>query len=270
MIDIHIHVLPGIDDGVKSLDEAVACCRIAYADGSRILIATPHMKEGSYINELEDVRAAARELQERLDAERIGLRILPGSEVYFAPGLVEGIRERRIATLADGLRYLLLELPFQQHPVKLEETIFGLKVAGITPILAHPERIRYFQEDMDRLERMVRLGALSQLTTTSLTGGFGRKVEQLSLEMVRRRLVHFLASDAHDRRNRPPVISAAAGRLARLIGEEEARKTIESNPAAVVSGEPIDTPEPLGSEEAIAGDSMLSRLWNRLTARDRA
>jgi protein-tyrosine phosphatase len=267
VIDIHSHVLPGIDDGVKSMDEAIEFCRIAYEDGTRTLIATPHMKEGFYDNPLEAVRQHVAALEERLDAEGIGLRILPGCEAYFSAGLVEGIREGRIATLADGKLYLLLELPFQQQVVGLEETVFNLKVAGITPIMAHPERIRYFQEDLDRLESVLRQGALSQLTSSSLIGRFGRKVEAVSLEMVRRRMVHFLASDSHDLSYRPPRLSAAVERLSELVGEEAARATVDANPSAILQGKTIEAEEPSGQPDGSSPRSGLARFWNRLTSR---
>jgi protein-tyrosine phosphatase len=265
MIDMHIHVLPGVDDGIKNSEDAVECCRLAAADGTSEIIVTPHMKEGFYLNERSRVLAAAAELQERLDREGVVLRVLPGSEVYFAPDLVSGVRDGRLATLADGGRYLLLELPYTQHPVGVDETIFNLKVAGITPIMAHPERIRWFQEDLGRLDRAIRLGALSQLTTTSLTGGFGSKVEEIALEMVRRRMVHFLASDSHDRQYRPPRLSAAVARLTALAGEETARRAVQDHPLAVIRGEPIDPPDPIDAGGG-GGDrpSALSRFWRRL------
>ena len=268
MIDMHIHVLPGVDDGVKTLEDALACCRLAAQDGTTDIIVTPHMKEGFYLNERARVVAAAAELQEQLDREKIPVTVRPGSEVYFAPDLPQGIRSGRLATLADGGHYLLLELPYTQHPVGVDETVFNLKVAGITPILAHPERIRWFQEDLDRLERALRHGALSQLTTTSLTGGFGSKVEEISLEMVRRRMVHFLASDSHDANYRPPRLSPAMQKLTAIAGEEVARRAVRDHPLAVIRGEPIEVPEPLPAGGGPGRPGGLSRLFRRWSSRD--
>lgn len=266
MIDIHCHVLPGIDDGVKTMEECVEFCRMAREGGTRTIIATPHMKEGAYSNEREKVLERVAELNERLERESVELRILPGSEVYFDAGLVEGIREGRLATLADGRSYLLLELSFTQSPVKLEETLFELKVAGITTVLAHPERIRYFQEDLERLDRAVRMGALSQVTSSSLTGRFGGKVKGISEEMVRRGLVHLVASDAHDLKYRPPRIGSAAKRLAELAGEQAASNAVEGFPQRIVEGLSIEPPEP-ARDGGGSSRSALSRLWGRLTSR---
>jgi len=264
MIDIHCHVLPGVDDGIKQVEDAVAFCRIARADGIRVLVATPHMKEGFHVNELAAIRVKVGELQARLESEEVDLRLEVGSEVYFCADLLQGIRERRLATLADGNRYLLLELPYDQHPVKVEETVFALKIGGITPIFAHPERVRYFQDDLDRLERVVRQGALSQLTATALTGGFGSKVEGLSLEMVRRGLVHFLASDAHDLKHRPPVLSAARERLASLAGEEVARAAVEGHPRAVLEGRPVEPAWLLERLDDSSRPSAFGRMLRRM------
>lgn len=263
MIDIHSHILPGIDDGFKTMEESVAGAIHAWRDGTKIIIATPHMKEGFYDNDLSRIRLAVEEMRSRLLEEKIGLELAVGSELYHAAGMVSGIRSGRLATMGETGRYVLLEFPFQQAPVRAEEAIFDLKVAGITPIIAHPERIRYFQEDLDRLERMVRQGALSQLTTSSLTGHFGSRVEALSLEMVRRRMVHFLASDHHDLRYRPPGLSRAFERLAQLVGREQALETVDANPAAVLRGDPIQAAEPLGAGRTGGGGGLLSRLFAR-------
>ncbi|MDQ7086823.1 MAG: CpsB/CapC family capsule biosynthesis tyrosine phosphatase [Acidobacteriota bacterium] len=124
--------------------------------------------------------------------------------MHLGPRLPERIAEGRLLTYGDRRRHLLLECPYRTRPVRLEETIFELKVAGVTPVLAHPERIRYFQEDLSRYEEMVRLGSLGQMTSSSLLGVFGKPIQALSEKLVRRGLVHVLGSDAHDTEYRPP------------------------------------------------------------------
>src|SRR5262245_17281433 len=167
MIDCHSHVLPGIDDGTKEIDEAVAFCRLAAERGTEVLIATPHHKTGSYANPRPRVLERVEDLQKRVDAAGIKLRIAPGCEIFVDTGLAERVRSGELLTYGDAGRYILLEFSFQQYPVNPEDLIFKLRLASITPVIAHPERIRYFQEGMDRLEALVRLGALAQITTSS-------------------------------------------------------------------------------------------------------
>lgn len=245
MIDTHCHLLPGIDDGAPDDAAALAMARIAVEDGVRTIVATPHSREGDFPNERPRILSRLAQLRVLLEQEKIPLELRPGSEVHLAAGLVEGIHSGRLLTYDDGGRYILLECPYRTRPIRLDETIFELKIAGITSVLAHPERIRHFQEDLSRYEEAVRLGALGQLTSSSLVGVFGRTIQQLSEEMVRRRLVHILASDAHDGEYRPPRLAAARERWAQLGGEESARLATETHPLALLEGSPIQPPPPL-------------------------
>ncbi|MBP7147183.1 MAG: hypothetical protein KBD01_06540 [Acidobacteria bacterium] len=260
MIDTHIHILPGLDDGAPDDEAALEMARIAVEDGVTAMMVTPHMREGDYLNEKPEVLERVAEFRELLQREGVALRVEPGSEVHLGPRLVERIQEGRILTCGDAGVYLLLECPYRTRPIRLEEIIFELKLAGITPVLAHPERVRFFQEDLPRYEEALRLGALGQLTSSSLLGTFGKSIQELSEKLVRRRLVHVLGSDAHDRRYRPPRLAAARRRWAELDGEESARRAVEDWPLALLRGEPIEPPPPL-AEERPPG------LWERLFGR---
>ncbi len=261
MIDIHTHILPGVDDGVETEDEAVAFARVAVADGIRTLVATPHCKDGFAVNERPGVLAAVARLRDRLAAEAVALEVLPGAEVHLCPDLPERVRDGRAPTLADNGRTLLLELSTSQYPVDLESLVFHLKLAGIIPVLAHPERIRYFQDDVRRYESAVRLGAYGQLTAGSLTGTFGEAAQEFSEELLQKRLVHVLASDSHDARDRPPVLSRAAAAVASALGEPEARFLCEEGPGALIDGREPEWP-PRSEAPERRRSSWLSR-WFR-------
>ena len=261
MIDLHTHILPGVDDGVKEEDEAVEFARAAFADGVRTLVATPHSKDGFFENGRAEVLAAVERLQGKLREAGIGLTLLPGAEVYIAPDLVERVKDGRALTLGDNGKTLLLELSLSQYPMELQNLVFSLRLAGLVVLFAHPERIRYFQEDVRRWEEMVRLGAYGQITTGSVLGTFGEDAQDFSELLLRRGLAHVLASDAHNLRGRPPILSRAVEAVAAIVGAEEARKMVSDRPRALLDGRDPEPPPVL--ERQASKRSLLSRLFGR-------
>jgi len=247
MIDLHTHILPGVDDGVQTEDEAVEFARVAWADGTRTVVATPHCREGFFFSDRAAVLSGVRTLQARLEREGVELRVVPGAEVHICPDIPERVRDGRAPTLADNGKCLLFELSLSQYPVSLEELLFSLKLAGLEVLFAHPERVRYFQDDPLRWEEMVRMGALGQITTGSILGQFGGDTRDYSERLVREGQVHVLASDGHNVRGRPPTMSEALGLVAGWVGEERARSMVEDVPRALLEGRrpdipPLDTP----------------------------
>lgn len=243
MIDIHSHILPGIDDGVTTEDEAVEFARMAVADGIETIVATPHCKEGFYENGRDEVLPAVERLRERLSAEGIPLELLPGAEVHIAPDLVERVRDGRAPTLANNGTTLLLELSLRHYPVELENLVFELKLAGIEPVFAHPERIRFFRDDPRRYETLVRQGAVGQITTGSILGVFGSDIREFSEELMVKGLVHVIATDAHNVRGRPPVLGETLDVATEMVGEARARAMVDSAPAALIAGKLPELPE---------------------------
>jgi len=261
MIDLHTHILPGVDDGVKTEEEALEFARMAVADGTRVLVATPHCKEGSWINDRPAVLEQVAALRERLAQEGIPLKVEPGAEVHLCPDLPERVRDGRALTLADNGRTLLLELSLNQYPVDLENLVFQLKLAGIETLFAHPERIRFFQDDISRYEAVVHLGAWGQITTGSVTGQFGRRAREFSEEVLRKGLVHVLASDSHNLSGRPPLLSEARAALVPLIGEERARAMCEDAPRALLDGKQPELP--LIDDAPVRRRSVFARWFRR-------
>lgn len=260
MIDTHCHILPALDDGAKDVEFSVSMARVAVADGIEKILATPHMREGDYLNERPKVLEACGLLRQVLKERGIPLEVLPGSEVHLGPRLVERIGEGRILTYNDRGVHLLLECPYRNRPMRLPETVFELKVAGITPILAHPERIRYFQDEPGRYEELINQGSLGQLTTSSLVGTFGNTIKKLAEEWVERGLVHLLGSDAHDLEYRRPQIAAARDRWAALTDAGDARRATETWPAALCVGAPIEADPPTPPRRS---RSWMSRFLGR-------
>ena len=265
MIDTHCHLLPGLDDGAPDDAVALAMARAAVADGVTAIAATPHMREGDYLNERPKVLEAVARFRELLGREGVPLAVEPGSEVHLSARLAERLAERRILAYGDRLpadgrpAYVLLECPYRTRPIRLDETAFELMLAGFVPVLAHPERIRWFQEDPARYEALVARGVLGQMTTSSLLGTFGKKVQALAESFVRRGLVHVLASDSHDTEYRPPRLSEARRRWADLAGETSAEAATVGIPRALVEGRPVEVapprpePKPRGLWERLRG-----------------
>lgn len=267
MIDLHNHLLPGIDDGAKEVEETVEFLRILARDGVTHVTATPHMKPGVYDNSREDIfrtveivrRAAAS------DPEASRVTLLPGAEVYYTADVVDRARRGDLMSVADGGKYVLLELPYQQVPMRVDETIFQLRLAGLTPIMAHPERVAYYLEDFERVEASVRLGALTQVTGSSIIGRFGSKARDFAHRMIDRNLAHIVATDSHDVRYRPPILSEARETVARLAGPEAARAMVEDLPRAVLEGREAQVPEPASAPRRRG--SLLRRIAERLSGR---
>jgi len=261
MIDLHTHILPGIDDGVKTDEEALAFARMAQDDGVKTMVATPHCKEGFYDNGRDDVLAHVERLKGLLAAEKIELDLLPGGEVHICPDLVDRVRDGRAPTLADNGKTMLLELSLSQYPVELENLVFQLKLGGIEPLFAHPERIQYFEDDMTRYEALVAQGITGQITTGSILGRFGNTAKEFSEELLRKGLVHVLASDAHNVRGRPPLLSEALEAMVPFVGEPRAAAMVDSIPRALIAGRQPEFPPVEGTVSRKR--AFFSRLFRR-------
>ena len=243
MIDLHTHILPGIDDGARSLAEAAEMGRLAAADGCTAMVATPHQRRGAWENtdpaRLEALRA---QVQEKVrEAVGPGFEILSGGEIHVWPDLlsaVDRLPESGVMPLA-GSRCLLLEFRGSEPPEEAGNLVHELAVAGWQPILAHPEFVPWMAEDLAVLERLCSLGALAQVTAMSVTGDFGPRPMTATHRMLEEGLVHFVASDCHGPRRRPPGLSRARQLIASRWGEDFARQLVAENPAAALAGRPL-------------------------------
>lgn len=240
MIDLHIHILPGLDDGAGDVTESVDMCRIAFADGVRTMVATPHMGGAYQYDRRDEVLKAVEELNARLQEEEIGVAVLPGGDVHIDRNLIRLVEERKVLTVNDAMRYVMVELPSQITLPNLWGWMYEVTLAGYTPILTHPERSIGAPRNREVVREWVERGGLVQMTAMSLTGGFGRKVRRCAEELVMLRLVHILASDGHSTSMRPPLLSKAVEAAASLVGERDARKLVEDHPAAIIAGEDIN------------------------------
>lgn len=197
MIDIHCHILPGIDDGAASFTDSIAMANAAVEQGIDTIIATPHHRNGKYNNVKSDILAYTEELNTMLQRENIPLTILPGQETRLNGDMLTDLEQDELLTL-NHTRYLFVEFPFDHMPRYAKRMLFDLQVAGYTPVIVHPERNRDILEHPSILYDLVHKGALTQVTAGSLTGEFGKKIQKYTNQLIEANLAHFIASDAHN------------------------------------------------------------------------
>jgi protein-tyrosine phosphatase len=227
VIDLHSHVLPGLDDGAADLDEALAICRAASDDGIEVLAATPHVRAHDYPTTAEQMEAAFASLAAA--AEGI-LRLVPGGELDLEE-LRRPVEELRRFALAGNPRYLLVETPYLGWPLEIGDRFFELRASGITPVLAHPERNADVQQRPELLEPLVSTGTLVQVTAGSVDGRLGRRARSAVAALLERELVHLIASDGHA----PSVRAIGMRAAAESLGDEElARWLTVDVPRAIV------------------------------------
>jgi len=233
MIDLHSHLLPGVDDGSPDLEVSLDMARIAVADGIRIMACTPHISPSLYENDGAQIREAVAALAERLLEAGVDLYLVTGADVHLAPKLIQRIRSGQVPTVADS-RYFLLEAPHHVAPPRMEEVIRGFRSAGYVPILTHPERLSWIDAHYGYIKRMTAAGAWIQLTAGSITGAFGHQPRYWSERMLDEGLVHLIATDAHNTGRRRPAMSKAREAVAARLGEAEAENLCFARPLGIV------------------------------------
>jgi protein-tyrosine phosphatase len=236
VIDLHCHILPGLDDGAATIDESVVLARAFKQVGIDVAVATPHIREDHPFDPAE-IGPRARGLEEALAGEGIELRVVAGAEVAISR--VRDLSEETLRTLClgDG-PYMLVESPYTHATTVLEDTLFDLQVQGFRPVLAHPERAPSFQQDLDRLARLVDRGVLCSVTAASMIGTFGGTVREFTALLFQRGFVHNVASDAHNPVRRPIDLLAGFEVLDRELPglADHARWFTVTAPQAILAG----------------------------------
>ena len=241
-VDIHCHLVPGIDDGSKSWEQSLAMARMAVADGIRTVVVTPHQL-GSYTHNYGQlIRLRTTELQQFLETHQVPLRILPGADVRIESGMVKMLRAGQVLTLGDHGKHVLLELPHELY-FPLEDVLDELQRAGLVGILSHPERNQGLLKQPRLIEPLVRRGCLMQVTCGSLLGTFGPACQEMAEWVMEQGLVHFLATDAHGPTARRPLMRRAFQLAQELVGRDCALDLCCRNPAAVAAGQAVKVRE---------------------------
>jgi len=246
LIDLHCHILPGIDDGPADIGESLDMARQAVLDGIHTVVATPHSRNGMYVNSNGDICRQVREINRVLQDAGVPLVVLSGAEEHIRPDMLHAGMSDHISTLNNTGRYILVEFPYMTVPHGAREMLYRMKQRGMTPVLAHPERNTAIQRNIEILYPFVESGCLTQITAMSLTGDLGEPAKACAYRMMELRLAHVIASDAHSAGNRRPKLSSAVAVAAELLGSrQEAENMVIHTPQAIISGQAVHLQDPI-------------------------
>ena len=239
MYDLHAHILPALDDGATSEDVSLEMAAVAARSGTSVIVATPHMKDVNECSSVAKAKALCSDLASKIRGGGTDLELVMGMETHVVPELPEMLKDGRALPI-NGTKYALVEMPFFGHPNYLEETLFGVQILGIVPVLAHPERIELVQQRPEILRDFVGRGMLSQITAGSLLGDFGSDVRRFTEDLVRNELAHLIASDCHFPDGpRSPGLTAGLDAAAKLVGRDRALMMVDDVPRAILEGRTV-------------------------------
>jgi protein-tyrosine phosphatase len=257
MIDIHCHPLPETDDGAASFDVAVEMLKMAATDGVTHVVATPHCNYRYEFNPQEN-QCKASKLQAAVGEQP---KILLGCDFRLSYENLGRLAKEGSSFSIHGSRYLLVEFNDHFIPDQMDQVFYDIQVIGFTPVMTHPERNPVFKQKPEILYRWVSRGCLAQITAMSYTGGFGRTAQRLTEKWLDENLIHFFASDAHDTKRRPPILSHCYRKLAEAKGEQVADLIMKQNPKAVIEGKPLPpNPAPIGPKSGKGKKGVFSFL----------
>ncbi|MDX2306660.1 MAG: CpsB/CapC family capsule biosynthesis tyrosine phosphatase [Hyphomicrobium sp.] len=233
MIDLHSHILPGIDDGAPDLATSLAMARMWVDQGVTCVACTPHILPGVYHNTGPAIRTSVDRLQTALLEAGIPLTLVTGADNHVVPDFADGLRRGHLLSLADTA-YVLVEPPHHVAPTRIEDFFFGLMVAGYHPILTHPERLTWIEQKYDIMARLADAGVWMQITSGSIRGAFGRRPKYWAERMLSEGRVHILASDAHNTVHRRPDLAQGRDAAAQIVGPAEAERLVLHRPRGVL------------------------------------
>ena len=239
MIDLHCHILPGIDDGAQTLEDSLAMAEVAVANGITYILCTPHHNNGRFENPKYEVMEHVSKLQEEFDKRNIPLTLFEGQEVRLTGETIPDLLSDRLLTVDSDDKYLLIEFPSSDVPSFSEQVVFELVSKGVTPIIVHPERNAVFLEDPNLLIPFLEMGCLAQLTAPSYIGVFGKKIQKMAKLMIKHNMVHMIATDAHNVNKRTFCLKEAYKRLGKDFGKNKVEE-FQQLAKDLINGEQVE------------------------------
>lgn len=234
MIDIHSHLIPNVDDGAKSPEETIELIKEAREAGITDIILTPHYIINSYEQNAETLILLKDKLQQIINSENINVNLHIGMEVYITDNLVEILKQNKILTLADS-KYLLMELPLNTNVQYLDMVIFRLIENNIIPIIAHPERYKFVQEDPSKVRELIDSGCLIQSNIGSILGIYGKKAKKIIKYLLKNDLINFIATDTHRKNTIYPLLQKGIKKIEKITGKEKAEELTNLNAQRILN-----------------------------------
>ena len=235
MIDLHSHLLPCIDDGASSLADSLQLARMAVADGITHITLTPHIHTGRFDNDISTITPAFSSFRQAVEAANIPLTLAIAGEVRISDELLMLVPQKKVPFLGEwqGKKVLLLELPHSHIPPGTEKLVKWLLAQNIVPMIAHPERNKDILRNIDLILPFVEMGCLFQVTAMSMSGDFGKESEQRSIQLLEKGWITILATDAHNMKHRPPVLSKGYEAAKQIVGEATAKALVLDTPRLI-------------------------------------
>lgn len=242
MLDLHCHILPGVDDGALTLDDSLAMAEKAISQGITHLMCTPHHNNGKYSNPANQVIEQVARLQQELDQRNLNLTLLEGQEVRITGTLLEDIAKGDILFTDLDDTYILLEFPTGEVPAYTEQLFFQLLSQGHTPVIVHPERNAVFRKDPNELIPFLEMGVLTQLTAPSIVGVFGKEIQKTAKQMLKNNMLYMVASDAHNLRQRGFYLKEACEIIRKEYGQSKVDEMMQMA-KDLVNGDAVKKPQ---------------------------
>lgn len=243
-VDIHNHILYGIDDGPDNIKTSLEMLKIAKEEGIGKIIATPHFIYRAINNTSKNIKSKFTEFEKIIAEQGVNIEMYPGSEVFISPETSSQVMDGTVCRLNDS-KYILLELPMLSIPNYVKDVLFQLQLQGYKPIIAHPERNKVFQEYPNELYKLVERGILTQVNSSSINKLYGRSLEKVAMEFIESKLVHLIATDAHTCRGRSPRMIHAYERVRKTCGNIIANNLFENNGTAIIENRDFQTETPI-------------------------
>lgn len=268
MIDIHTHILPNIDDGSKSIEETFNLIKEAKSVGFDSIVLTSHYMEGYYETNSPEREVWLNAIKENVEAKNIDVKLYLGNEIYMSENIIKLLEEGK-ATTMNNTSYVLFEMPLNAEPLNLYDVIYEMQQYKIVPILAHPERYSFVQQEPELIYDLIEKGVLMQANYGSIIGQYGSKAQMIVKKFFENNMIHMLGSDVHRQKTIYPKIPEILEEISSIIGEEKLRELTTTNPSLVLQNKRIDIEAPYKIElsfkeklEMLKGESLKSIVMN--------
>lgn len=264
MIDIHSHILPGVDDGAKNFEVSIEMARMYIENGIEKVIATPHYIGGINNKTLDENREILNKLTGKIKEENLDLEVVLGNEIMISLEILRDIGKGKVTTL-NGTRYVLVELPMFDIPLYTEDMIYELLLKGYIPVIAHPERNSKIMEDPNILFNYISNGALAQLNLPSLEGRYGSEVREVSEILLKHNMIHFIGTDSHGVKKRSPRVGNSLEVLQGIVSQKGFQDLVYKNPQFLWNNKDIEIKSPIKYEKKNIFRGFIEgiRIFNR-------